>query len=451
MQHLRLRRWRFILWSNLVACVWLVLVWHLSFRAAFMTDAELDEPPALVRPRLSLFNEEDSQLADVANKALEHARSDVFMDSYTTSTENFLKETRILIRLMGNAADRSFTWHTQAHSNQSVTTQFAVHRGCRRGGAERLRVMVACGMHAREMFSSDFCRSWMLYSAMTVMENDARLGAGGDLCDRSLELSIAPIDWIFVPVVNPSGRDLVASAYVQHAANASKKSWLLCLRGNSQGVDLNRNWRRYDGVNAVGTHHAPHLLEQRELTKEENPGPDSFSEAETVNMRSILEKYNPHVLLSIHTGAMALLYPYDDVVEPPEHQPQLQRVVDWLATLSRCRSFQPHRCRTGQGSRLLYVSRGTCGDYAYRHMHSEIPLTMEVYQGPTKAPERYGYPPSEEWQDDPWRCFRYFNPLSSQLVDALLPWKSLWRGLYYLSPSDESELRQILRIIKSTD
>lgn len=84
--------------------------------------------------------------------------------------------------------------------------------------------------------------------------------------------------------MNPNSRQYVEKGF-------------FCLRENHNGVDLNRN---YDI-------HWEHIEDH---VYQVSSGPHPFSEVETLNVKRILEEFQPDVFLSIHSGILALLYPY---------------------------------------------------------------------------------------------------------------------------------------------
>lgn len=390
--------------------------------------------------------------AEASSRAVERAlavRGDsIYRDSYAQSASEFLADTQSLLDGISDGISddptesprpfsRSAIWTENPKHNSTVEIEYALHNACASSSdaARRLRIMVVCGIHGRELFSSDVCRSWMLLSAMA----SESLPRGS--CEYDSEERVAPIDWMYVQVANPSGRDLASAAYSSSGGGGEEEDggsgWNKCHRGNSRGVDLNRNWRTYD----LDLYSGPgkqagerrHRLEDRPVLTEEYSGPESFSEAEALALRTLLDRFEPDVLLSVHTGMYSITYPYDDSVRPPETRADLMRFASMASEWAACRSARP-RCSVGQGSNVLPVSRGTMGDFAYRHRKCPFPLTLEAFEGP--HPRDFS-----SWDGDPDSCFYFFNPHQSAVLASLKRWKPLWKGLYHMDPSKQSLIR----------
>ena len=254
--------------------------------------ASMPEAPSLMPPQIRLPK-------SVATSPPPEKEA-MYRDSYSETSAQFIQETQALMRQIltrNSSASKQFSWSrlstkTKRNSSSELNyLRYTPDSPLDNNTTRRLRVMVVGGMHAREMFTSDFCRSWILYSALASVNPDQRT-------------SVAPIDWVFVPVSNPSGRDLVAASYRN---DTDSFQWSKCHRGNGNGVDLNRNWRSYDediyqGLDRRVLKPRPtHRLENRPPLPEENPGTESFSEPETNNLRDLLHSFKPDILLTIHT------------------------------------------------------------------------------------------------------------------------------------------------------
>ena len=349
-------------------------------------------------------------------------------ETYAQTAAQFLRETQKLIDATQHA-DRAgaeeFTRFTfESHSrktNSSARTTFFMNKACRAYDGRRLRVLVVCGMHAREMFTSDLCRAWMLYAAISAETRDP------ETCTDDSGREAAPFDWMFAPVANEGGRDLVSAAF---GGNAS--DWRACHRGNVRGVDLNRNWKTYDRDRIA------HPLENRTHTGREDPGPEAFSEPETLNLRDAARWFRPDLVLSIHSGAVAILTPYDDQLQPPDNYGDAIQLANWMAQASRCR-LAKGGCIVGSGARSLYVSRGTMGDYLFRQNIAGMAYTLEVFRG--RDPRSR----DESWDGQPRVCFDFFNPPPEQLAASLSRWHGLWRELFYMKQEDRAVFERILR------
>ena len=325
-------------------------------------------------------------------------------------------------------------------SGYSATTRYWLHRACLPTASlvpfmgaptappeARRRVMVVCGMHARELITSDFCRLWMLQAAAA----HARITASNDgTChdDALPGRSIAPIDWLIVPVSNEQGRNLVTRARKEWqfddgstTTETTREQGNMCFRGNLFGVDLNRNWPTP----------TPRPVTYQ-IGHEEYPGPSALSEPETVNLHKLISAFQPDVLLAVHSGEYAILTPYDDGQQEDSPVPRglLLKVANWMAALSKCKTI---KCLVGTGGTQLGLSYGTMGDFAYRNGLALFPFTLEIYAGNTSG-ARKDAPPDE--------CFDFFNPLN--VGAAVQRWSGLWRGWYYMSERDQTYLQQMI-------
>ena len=81
----------------------------------------------------------------------------------------------------------------------------------------------------------------------------------------------------------------------------------LCERKNGRGVDCNRNWAVDWGVKAPD--YDPY---------EEYPGTAPFSEPEAFMLKTLLEEFEPHAWVNVHSGMEALFLPYDHKAAEPE-------------------------------------------------------------------------------------------------------------------------------------
>jgi murein peptide amidase A len=125
----------------------------------------------------------------------------------------------------------------------------------------RLRVLVIGGIHGDELSSSSVAMHWIKLAA-----------------DEHVDMPQA-VHWRFVPVVNPDG----VLARPPRRMNAS-------------GVDLNRNFPtpRWE-------QDAPVYWQQRTgKDPRRYPGPKPLSEPETRFLHEQVEKFKPHLIVSIH-------------------------------------------------------------------------------------------------------------------------------------------------------
>ncbi|GAB3737751.1 hypothetical protein GCM10027598_65390 [Amycolatopsis oliviviridis] len=245
-----------------------------------------------------------------------------------------------------------------------------------RGGdrADRPGVILMAGAHARELMNPELLYNWIFRMAYALSSQTSVYYPGSDYGHSLVRLIVDSLDIFVVPMVNPDGRDIVLSA--EHL-----RMW----RGNSRGVDLNRN---YDFLfeSGIGTSADP--------ASEIYRGPQAFSEPETRDIRWLLDTF-PHItaVLDLHSYSELILYPWGDddnqttdpaqnfrVPNPDRGVPNDGRYreyipqgdLDWfLRAGSRMRDVIPKahgRTYTLQQSVGLYPTTATIDDYTFaRH------------------------------------------------------------------------------------
>lgn len=262
-----------------------------------------------------------------------------------------------------------------------------------------LTVAVVCGQHAREVISSEICFHlvMLLYKVKTHPVLTPLIDS---LHSKGVRF------WV-LPVVNVWGRQKI-----EEDRNKA------CLRVNAFEVDLNRNFR------------CPDLeLGTEEKGEESWPGPQPFSELETVATDHFLQMAEPEVLLNIHSGIERVLLPYDccPLNQPPFYSQivrLVQRTKSVVAEYTKKKEFihvNPRGWDVGQGSHLLYTAHGSLLDYAMTMRSVQIAMTLEVFS-------QHGLSIKEELLEeqilDPEQCARKFNPVPgkeyAEVVEAWL-------------------------------
>jgi len=141
----------------------------------------------------------------------------------------------------------------------------------------RLRVLVVGGIHGDELSSASVALHWL------------RL-----VQDSPMDLP-QPVHWRFIPALNPDG--LIARPP---------------RRVNANGVDLNRNfptprWER----------EAPIYWEKRTRRDPRRwPGPSALSEPESRYLKDQMDRFKPHLIVSIHAPFGVL--DFDGPTVPPD-------------------------------------------------------------------------------------------------------------------------------------
>lgn len=149
-----------------------------------------------------------------------------------------------------------------------------------RSGKEPLRVLLLGGIHGDELTSASIVFQWMQWMQMPPAQN---------------------FHWSVAPVVNPDG--LLARRPQ---------------RVNANGVDLNRNFPTPDWERD-----APRYWAKRTRSDPRRyPGAAPLSEPESRWLNSEMERFRPHVIVSVHAPFGVL--DFDGPAPPPERFGRLQ-------------------------------------------------------------------------------------------------------------------------------
>jgi hypothetical protein len=292
-----------------------------------------------------------------------------------------------------------------------------------------MRIMVVCGMHAKEMVSTEVCADWMtLVDSIRPHQN----------------WSYPQLDWLFVPIANPSGRDMVSEALVK-LINTKEQGPGLCYRGNRRGTDINRNWPNVVDIREATLRAAKKLsregpeaqaadyflkgsyLRKNHGPLEEYAGVRPFSEVETAALRDMLYEFRPHMFVVIHSGTEAILVPYNSLRdEEPRNLRSLMRVANTLKPLD-C-----DLCRIGRGSQYLYDANGTATDYAFEAVRVPLVYTLEVYVDAELDAAKEELTPLE--------CLAQFNPLKEVGLTRVLDRWRRWPEELLLNLRDEDQV-----------
>jgi len=361
-------------------------------------------------------------------KSLRTPLSSVSHHTYAMDTISFINEIKATERLQGQV----FDWHSEGplqYAKWSPKNPF-------------MKIMAVGNMHARELFTADVVRLWMSAIISTHKKSTSN--------DTFLP------SWVFVPVANPCGRDMVAKAYnaVMRGDSNRTELWNVCHRGNCADVDLNRNWITYRSSLYKKTS-SLRLKRGRHWdgAPESNPGPEAFSEDENKALRSLLHSEKPDFLLSVHSGGVGFFHaPEDGDNEEdlhanfsPQRLAELDRLSEWarrkMGSLTRKRQK-----KLIDGT--LPIAGGSMVDYASKH---DVPLalTLEVYVGhPDNAfegePQDEAYHGREHWGQDPMNCHTFYNPPQDHLLESANSWIRLWQACHYLRGSSRALFQDLL-------
>lgn len=270
-----------------------------------------------------------------------------------------------------------------------------------------LRAVLVCGMHGREPVSVEVCRR-IAERAVTRAAPSLPEGGGGTGGGALAEwVERGRLELLVVPLTNPSGNDGALS-------NSP------CMRVNSAGVDLNRNWPRFGTPGVTPRVDTGPSAEE----DEENPGPYPLSEYENAFVHRLVTAKGPSpsdsealgfsggavdVLVNVHSGAEAILWPFDVTYAPSRYAGSLRALAERM-TEGRC-----PRCDLSSGISAFYPAAGTLVDWAHHDFNVTVAYTWEVYSDPTASRKD---------------CLRFFNPHDRETLDSVTTsWTSTFTAM----------------------
>lgn len=360
----------------------------------------------------------------------------------------------------------AFYWAPRQFTNlgrrlASAQSNALLHRG---------RLLVVCAMHAREPVSTEVCFDW-IEQLLNVTEQQPLMPTW---------------EVLIVPIANPDGRDKVVQALRQYQLTRDRHIRDLSWRGNSGRVDLNRNWPPRKTNQSTEEETRPRSMvewarratenAQNQTLREDYPGAHPVSEPETYILKKYIDRFSPHVLLSVHSGVNAILVSPDDSFtdEPEPDQMKLANFFAWKTGCNR-ECLQHHAVTEDQQVRfsnllgsasccvvgpaataLRYIANGTMTAYAHQVAGVQFPMTLEVYRDDRLMAEeteraRRGTPIPQCHSVSAIRCFSFFNPIREWTLRATLErWRPLFRSLVLeLNDADQEWLQA--RIHKGTE
>jgi len=355
---------------------------------------------------------------------------------------------------LASSCRAAFTVETMGNSSDGQWPMRVVSLGERK--PHKGHVLLLFGIHGREYLSAEIGLAFMR-----------------GLCDDSSGASrvLEGTSFTILPVTNPSGRD-----YVRQGGHSCGD-----MRKNGRGVDLNRNfpisWTEGSTVTMA----------------EDYRGTAPFSEMESKLVKKLIEEQQPTMFIDVHTGDLSMLTPWNDheAEPPPAEKAAMLKLLEHACGGKGCTQVPWPYGTPDIGVGALtgtpaYLASGTTGDYAYkagvrypfiwetfrldekthndgRRRHAAGAQNMELVQwadglhppgmgaqpwgkgtrGPRHTPRKMSNlvasaplqptsAPSEFAGDD---CFKFFNPVSSDMLNSFIAtWKTaLMRASSYLS------------------
>jgi hypothetical protein len=274
---------------------------------------------------------------------------------------------KIAATLEGLATDRRILLDTIGYSWEG-RPMLAAKIGTAPDAPERPNVLFLGAHHAREWISAEV--------ALRLAEY---------LSDAPIEASlVASRDVWVIPVVNPDGYQ-----YTFEVERLWRKNRALNADG-TYGVDLNRNYPAFWGLDDLGSSPTPSTETYR--------GSAAGSEPEVQAVIAFHAAHPPAVALSYHSYSDALLYPYGHRAGPLA--PDLEEFVSLAGSplVSAVTDHLPESARAAYypGSAWqLYPVNGEYSEWAYR-AHGTLAMTVELTAGCCIAGASYAF----EFPDD---------------------------------------------------
>jgi len=191
--------------------------------------------------------------------------------------------------------------------------------------------------HAREWISVEVPFLFGKY----LLENYATDPEAKRLVDRS-EV------WI-VPLVNPDGLEYTIHVYRYWRKNRRDN------KDGTYGIDLNRNYGYKWGVSNNGSSPDPGSEIYR--------GPQAFSEPETRAIRDFFLKKNFQGMISYHSFAQAIMYPWGYTADIPDKESVLRDIAARMEELIR--EVNGRAYSFGPAGQTLYLTNGDTVDWTF--------------------------------------------------------------------------------------
>jgi hypothetical protein len=205
----------------------------------------------------------------------------------------------------------------------------------------KFKTMVVAGEHAREMIGPEIAMNFVkaLCGQATVAD---------------IEEAKKDTEFLVVMNANPASR-------------ASVEQGEYCTRVNQNQVDINRNFD-VDWQNA------------EQNNRDTNPGQHAFDQPESRMLKTLMEKFQPHAYLDLHSGFRGMFFP-NQVARDSELSMQLQRLVAPVDEAT-C------QCPLGVANKEVgYHTSGSALDYSFEKLHVPFTMAMEVFIGESATGE----------------------------------------------------------------
>lgn len=312
--------------------------------------------------------------AEVAQTvALRNVSPALFLDGYRTveETEQFLRDVATNYPNLARLVDFGDSWERQQPGGRAGYDLLALRLTNQATPGPKPVFFLLAAIHAREITTSELATRFI-----TALVS----GYGSDATATWL---LDEHEIVVVPIANPDGRKLAEQGFLQRK-NTNNSGSVICANppniSNQYGVDLNRNssfrW------NEAGTSFEP--------CSAIYAGTAAASEPETQAVQALISELFPNrprpatgtpapddttgVMISLHSYANLVLWPWGYTNEPAPNGPALERLGQRMAAFNGYQAVQ---------SINLYPTSGTTDEWAY----AELGLAAYTFEvGPGSGP-----------------------------------------------------------------
>ena len=256
--------------------------------------------------------------------------------------------------------NKDILYSYQIGSSVQGTPILAVELGC-----GSTKILVQGTHHAREAINTILLLDQINY--MVNLYNNPAI-----VCGINIRELLNRVTFVFVPLVNPDGADLVLNGKEFICKEYQSKDYLqkesfLSWKSNINGVDLNRNY--------------PTSSPSTDLAKSQGsevyPGPYCFSEPETYALKVLTECYNFNGTISYHSSGEEIYWYFNQIDENRD-----LIIAKSIALLTGYKLIPKEESTTGNGYKDWFIEN-----------YQKPSLTIEVspYVGATIVPAENYY------------------------------------------------------------
>ncbi|KAK4877364.1 hypothetical protein RN001_009870 [Aquatica leii] len=204
---------------------------------------------------------------------------------------------------------------------------------------------VDAGIHAKEWIGP----AMALYIINQLVENSEQ------------EYLLDYVDWHILPVMNPDGYEY--SHDYDRSWRKTRSPQKKCI-----GTDLNRNFDFHWGENGSSS----------DPCSDAYSGPYAFSEIETQNVKTYMEKWKNRIKLYVtfHSYGNYILYPWGYTSTLPDNEAELQNLAKKVNTAIVHAGGEEYDF--GTTTNVLYAAAGDSKDWARGMLGIELTYTIEL-------------------------------------------------------------------------